>query len=215
MPTLDPESAGLTMTGLLTVVPLFVCEPYVIYDGDTALREDHLHGDLVHAVCRGQNITSGVGYARHLEGALYRSVLAIGAVQCGQYDVDFGRHVAAEEPLANLVETVVAVYGTQIYLLARGEELIHVFVVLAVAQRLARVPMALLGDIYGRDVVLFGVDGLHGLYGRYDRDLVLDRAAAEDDADIGLSVLVHIRCVSIRLAAALFNRLYMLSCVVM
>ena len=60
----------------------------------------------------------------------------------------------------------------------------------------------------------FGVDGLHGLYGRYDRDLVLDRAAAEDDADIGLSVLVHIRCVSIRLAAALFNRLYMLPCIV-
>ena len=168
----------------LAVEPLLVREPNIVNHGDAALREHHLHRDLVHTVCRCQYVATRVGYARHLDRTLERAILTVRAVQRRQDHVERSHYVRAKHRLTHAVEVVVAIDGTQIHLLALRQQTIHILVVLALAQPLARVPVALLGDIYRGDVVLCRVDGLHRLNCCQHRDLVLDRAAAEDYANV-------------------------------
>ena len=140
------------------------------------------HRDLVHAVGRSQRIAPCIGNAREFDHPLERAVLAIGAVQGREDHVEPRDDAPLSEPPLPAVEPVVAVDGAQIDLVRAAQEPLHVAVVGHVEQLRSAVPLAVLGDIDGDDLVAARIHGFDGLVGCDDGNLVLDRTPAEYDA---------------------------------
>lgn len=159
--------------------PLFVGEPYVIDDGDTALFHNHLHGYLVHAVGRGECVATGIGYTDGFEYALEYAVLAVTAVQYGNDYVEFCPYIVPEKGSFLAVEVVVAVFGNHVNLGAHVLQGSHVAIVFYFEQGIAAEPTSLFGDVYGYDFVFLFIKSIDGLESRDNGDFVLGGAASE------------------------------------
>ena len=101
MPSEDPARAGLTNTGRPSrsrsaAVSVAVPGRSTTWSPDRqALGGEQLLGELlVHARRAGQHARPDVGHAGQLQQALDRAVLAVGAVQHREDDVDAREHLA-------------------------------------------------------------------------------------------------------------------------
>ena len=151
-------------------VPLLVGEPHIVDHGYVVGTEYHLHGDLIHAVCRRKHVATCIRYADCLKHALKYAVLHVGAVEHGDHHIKLCHRLdgrRGEEPLGvGGVKIVVAVDGAHVDLGTLFEQFGYVAVVLYVEQRLAGVPVSLFGNIDRGNVILVAVDRGHGLRSR-------------------------------------------------
>ena len=90
---------GLDAPGKRVAVaaPLLVGKPHIVDHRYAVGCENHLHGDFIHAVCRGKGVAPGVGYANGLEHALEDAVFYIRTVQHGDNDIEGGKGLAFVE----------------------------------------------------------------------------------------------------------------------
>ena len=100
MPSDDPARAGLTKTGRPSRSRCGVGErrgpgpQHHVVAHRQAVGGEQLLGELlVHARRAGQHARADVGHARELQQALDRAVLAVGAVEHGEDDVDAREHL--------------------------------------------------------------------------------------------------------------------------
>ena len=168
----------------MSVGPLLVAEPVVVDYRNAALLQNHLHGYLVHAVCRCQCVAACVGDTRELHYSLECTVLAVCAVECRENDIETCYNILLEHAFFGAVEVCVAVDGLHINFLTHCKELLGVAVVGNIAQCRTSVPFTLLCDVYRGYLILLCVHCSHCLVGCNYRNLVLDGAAAEYNAYI-------------------------------
>ncbi len=162
--------------------PLVVGEPYVVDDGHSLRAQNHLHGDFVHAVGRRKGVAAGVGQPDGLEHAFKFAVFNICAVEDREGNVESINDVLAEHRFLDRIKVEVAIDGAHVNLGYFLEQLGYVAVVRQGEEFAARVPMAVLGNVYWNDFVFFGVESIDGLVGRDYRYFMFGGASAEKHA---------------------------------
>lgn len=180
--------------GGTVVVPLTGAHHLVRADGQSEGGEHPLHVLLVLTDGRGQDTGAHVRHSGELQEALERAVLAVGAVQHREDDVDLAEGFGDRARFGVDDFAASGVDGEHHTTLVGLRELVHVRH-LAVRDGHAcgvvggERPAAVRRDADRQDVVLGPVDGLHDGAGRDDRDAVLGASAAEHDGHPRLAAL--------------------------
>ena len=192
MPTLEPRFAGLTKTGqpsaradalddlgVERIVDAMVHHQRA-RDRDSRIAQHRLAERLVHARGRAQHAGADIGQADRLEHALDRAVLAEGAVQHREHDVDLPRRAAVhahERPAPGAGDERRA---------ATGRELRRRHTARSGLERRRTVddlPAAGVIDQERDDVELLRIESLDDRARRGQGDRVLRRAPAGDDGN--------------------------------
>ena len=158
-------------------------------DRQPGLPEHHLHVGLVHADRAREHAGADVPDPGHLEHALDRAVLAPGAVQEREDDVDLAQGARRLGRLGDHEVGPVAVLGERdgrAVPVDRGE-LVGPLDLQPVRVAGLQDPAAVGGDADRHHVVRLPVDRLQDAPGGDARDRVLAGAAPEDDGDAGLA----------------------------
>ena len=176
--TLEPRFAGFTNSGspssssrCCSAAASRPREHPVLHLRQPGLGEQRLHDRLVHRGGRGRDAGAHVRHARELEQALHRPVLAVGAVQHREVDVGPAQLARVREPPE---PAAVLRRGRQEHgLAARGVR----------DWSLLQQPAPRLAHQHRQHVVARGEPG-GDRRGRAQADLVLPRAASEEQRDL-------------------------------
>ena len=169
--------AGFTFLNISFILgePGFSMKPEIVHDRDTGGAQDLLGGDFIHGQRRAEHTTPGIRDLKLLQHALKGAILSIGAVKNRKSQIDFCSHIILKLGQWRLQKSHPAVLTDRRDFLGPLHGTVQIFIGVNLIQGTPGVPIPVLGDVNGNDVVFArGFQMLDGLQGRNDGDFMLN-----------------------------------------